>query len=268
MRSQFQSDFGPIVNRPFTMRDRNAVGQILRGLELQVQSQLQGLQNQMNQQQFIQQNLQTPNIPNPHMQHIQNPQMQNLPMQPQGQSMQGQGIQQGSFSQGIQTGPQGVQLPMNGPTFQPGNQGQGQMPQPPMQQNVPPPPTQFPQNRQMLQPIQQNAVPVGPQGQQFRPQTNGQMAQGPLSNQNIPVQPTAQMGMMTGRQSQGQQGLQGLQGRRIRRQAEPNCDKLRYDPETYCKTYESQCHNCTLEKRLRFEGTYVVSSLPRHEKTP
>ena len=277
MRSQFQSDFGPIVHRPFTTQDRDAVGQILRGLELQVQNQLEGLrgwqQDQMNQQ-MMQQNPQMVNFPNTQMQNIQNPHMQNLPMPHQGQGMQGQGIQQiqqGQFSQGIQPGSQGipvgpqgvqsglqgiqpglqgVQVPMNGQTFPTGNQGQGQIPQPQIQQSVPLSPTQFPQNQQMQQPMVQNVVPVGPQGQQFLSQNNGQMVQVPMSN--IPVQPT-QIGMLSNRQGQGQPILQG---RRRRRQIEPNCDKLRYDPETYCKTYEAQCHNCTLEKRLRFEGAY------------
>ena len=272
VRSQFRSDFGPIINRPFTMQDRNEVHQILRGLELQVQNQLQGLQglqqSQMNAQQFLQQN----------------PQMQHIPNRQKGQSMQGQGIQQGSLSQNLQTRPFSGQMPVNGQILPPGNQDQGQITgqiQPsPIQENNHLGPTQFPQNQQ---PMQQNIPPTGPQSQSIPLQPNGQMSQGqpfqanptpqgqmvnnqiasrqnfataPMSNQNIPVQPTVQ-GQPQMRMIPGRQGQLIPQGRR-RRQIEPGCDKLRYDPETYCKTYESQCHNCTLEKRLRFEGTFVL----------
>lgn len=54
-------------------------------------------------------------------------------------------------------------------------------------------------------------------------------------------------------QTQGQ----SVAGRR-RRHTDPDCKRLEEDPDTYCRTYESLCHNCTLEKRLRFEGLFIV----------
>ena len=45
-----------------------------------------------------------------------------------------------------------------------------------------------------------------------------------------------------------------VQTGRRRRHTDPDCERLKGDPDTYCRTYESLCHNCTLEKRLRFEG--------------
>lgn len=59
------------------------------------------------------------------------------------------------------------------------------------------------------------------------------------SKQQIPFQNS---------QTQGQ----SITGRR-RRHTDPDCKRLKEDPDTYCRTYESLCHNCTLEKRLRFE---------------
>ncbi|XP_060566486.1 uncharacterized protein LOC132725397 [Ruditapes philippinarum] len=44
-----------------------------------------------------------------------------------------------------------------------------------------------------------------------------------------------------------------VQAGRRRRHTDPDCKRLKDDPDTYCRTYESLCHNCTLEKRLRFE---------------
>jgi len=41
---------------------------------------------------------------------------------------------------------------------------------------------------------------------------------------------------------------------RQKRHTDPDCQRLEDDPDKYCRTFETQCHNCTLEKRLRFEG--------------
>ena len=256
VRSQFQSDFGPITARQFIIQDPNQARQVLRQLEVQVQNQLKGLwdmqqRGPLNQQQFLQNN----------------PQMQNMQMSPQSQ-----GIHQPSLTQNIRSLPAVGQMQVNGQMV-PSSSNQGQQP---MMPNSPQSPTQLPQNQQMPHqmqpslspmtprgqaiPVPQQNNPVGQQGQNFQGQA---MNQGQIVNnqfpvgqnqvplqpgQQMPVKPTAQMGVAAG--SQGQPMVQG----RRRRQAEPDCDKLRYDPETYCKTYESQCHNCTLEKRLRFEG--------------
>lgn len=87
---------------------------------------------------------------------------------------------------------------------------------------------QFPQNAQNINPALRNA-------QEFANQ---------LHNNQVPgsVAPAVQ--------GQIQQG-------RRRRHTDPDCKRLKDDPDTYCRTYESLCHNCTLEKRLRFEGRFL-----------
>ena len=107
----------------------------------------------------------------------------------------------------------------------------------------------------------------GPQGQmqgQIDPQGQMQGQVGPQSQFTAGQSNTGSQ-MQQAQQMQFQQPHQRTnmgqgQGRR-RRQTKPDCEKLRYDPETYCKTYESQCHNCTVEKRLRFEGMFISDSL-------
>ena len=296
-RAQFQSDFGPIAQRQSFLQNPDAARQLLRKLEFQVESQLQGLHTNQQQgwfpggapmnhnQHFLQQQSQihnqiSPFIPGqgPHP-GMQGPNFASV-INGQVQQQMGQGqiagqLTQQQISQGQMTGQ--LQIPQQ----QQG--GQGQIPESFSQQQMGTnmqSPTQFPQNQQMPLPQSpqnqlaspQRNVPVGigtgPSGIQLA--QNQPTPQGPLANaqfvagqrtvgvpqsQQLQVQPTAQ-GQQIGQLAQGQR--QPTSPGRRRRQAQPDCDKLRYDPETYCKTYESQCHNCTLEKRLRFEGKHTT----------
>ncbi|WAQ94870.1 hypothetical protein MAR_007341 [Mya arenaria] len=77
-----------------------------------------------------------------------------------------------------------------------------------------------------MQPDMSNIVPLNPQ-QNFQPQAIDQ-----------------RQGQMQGQVSVG--------GRR-KRHDDPDCKRLEDNPDKYCRKFEPECHNCTLEKRLRFE---------------
>ncbi|XP_045169740.2 uncharacterized protein LOC123532383 [Mercenaria mercenaria] len=177
-----------------------------------------------------------------------------------GNLQQQNGIGQGFNNRGP-TGMPGV----NGIQF-PRQQGQFRGPFPPRQQF---------QNQQFQQP----QFPNGPGGQWPNVATKqqalqklafnqGQTRQNPQFNQ-IRLPPTPQNMNPAFRNAQDLSQLQSNQipgsiaatvpspgqmspGRR-RRHTDPDCKRLKDDPDTYCRTYESLCHNCTLEKRLRFE---------------
>ncbi|KAL4222138.1 hypothetical protein ACF0H5_018178 [Mactra antiquata] len=125
---------------------------------------------------------------------------------------------------------QQLALNMGGQGFPQGQTIQGQMP---YQQNMGQGqgqwavhPNQMQHNHQQVQTMQ------NPQGQFISSQQLNQM--------------------QFQKSGQGQVQGQTVAGRR-RRHTDPDCDSLKRDPNTYCRTYESLCHNCTLEKRLRFE---------------
>ena len=262
--SQFQTDFGPFKHVQTSFQNGNRAGQFLQNLQSEFQNHLRNL------------------LPNQNRGWIQNAFPMNG-MQPVPQ--QGPHFQNRQFTP--EQGMQGQHFPaVQNSQFQQQNSHNGfvgQSSQQRMIQNVPQNPAAFPQNMQ----IQNPNLPSPPQGvPQGAPQVantagamgsvSGQQLQSPSSPQSqtqnaqftagqnsndaqfpqIQVQPTQQqvdIGQGQGQQFASNQPV--VQGRR-RRQTKPDCEKLEYDPETYCKTYESQCHNCTLEKRLRFEGIY------------
>lgn len=120
-------------------------------------------------------------------------------------------------------------------------------------------------------PGQMQSVAQGPgQFQQAMPiqgQTQNLLVES-LSGQSrtgIPVNPSASPGIQTQNaglgpnvqvQGPGQSQTFFGTGRR-KRHTDPDCQRLKDDPDTYCRMFETQCHNCTLEKRLRFEGNFT-----------
>lgn len=181
-----------------------------------------------------------------------------------------QGMNQFPLRQAVIQGPNGIQIPgvqFQGqiPQGQFSNQqfpGQGQI----IQQRIG---AQFPQSPmsqgQGQWPLNANQInmPQVPNGQQVQGQIiPTQMSQMQLQNmknlinqaqfnaQELALQRLSNQ--ISGSQAPPPQQGQGLPGRR-RRHTDPDCQRLNDDPNTYCRTYESLCHNCTLEKRLRFE---------------
>lgn len=122
---------------------------------------------------------------------------------------------------------------------------------------------------------------IASQGQQSRGQFQQAMPiQGQTQNimvEAIPGQPSSSPdviprpsgmpqsqngGNFPGIQAQGSNQNQRFFGNgRRKRHTDPDCQRLKDDPDTYCRIYETQCHNCTLEKRLRFEGTVTLTAL-------
>ncbi|XP_052245681.1 uncharacterized protein LOC127854659 [Dreissena polymorpha] len=87
------------------------------------------------------------------------------------------------------------------------------------------------------------------QGFQHSHQNPGQIMLD-ITMPQMPAVGPIQMQASSGLRQKRKAAFSGFRGKR---QADPDCKRLKDDPDTYCRTFESQCHNCTLEKRLRFQ---------------
>ena len=196
----------------------------------------------LNQQQQQQQNFQQQQQQNLQQQNIQ---QQQLSQQQQQNLQQQQNMQQQQLSQQQQQQQQSQQLQ------------QQRLQQQNFQQQ------QLQKLRQQQQSLP-NTVPTGsalvppkmaPQSQALNV---NQIPNNPPMMQRNQVQSVQRINDVNVQNQQFQSKPNVMVPGRQKRHTDADCEKLETNPELYCKQYESHCHNCTLEKRLRFEGIIYI----------